>query len=191
MPTVTVVTSGAAKADTLSDEDYHDIYIELRKKMSLRRFAEFIHSAYSFGWWGKYEAGKATLGRRERMELRRAVGPLPELPLAVDEALAGVDPDATVWEVRGQESGGRGQADRVMLVGAEVVEPITLRLNGDLQVGEDMLPRGHVVTGVTAPVRRRARKTVHFSEGVYLRMNAARLRAGLSWDEWGAEKAGE
>jgi len=174
MPTIMIVTANAASAasaDELTEQDYRDIYAELRTKASLRRFAETIASGYSFAWWSKYERSQVTLTQQARSELRRAVG-LAELPLPIGAALADVDPDATVYQV------GEGAAERVVLVSESGA--ITFRLNSHLQI-LDSAPEGHV-TGLHGAPRPRARGSIVIDRATWDRLNAARQAAGLSWD---------
>lgn len=177
MERVTLVTGGAGSADRLSDTDYREIYDELRSKTTLRQFAEFIGSAVSFAWWSKYERGEARLDRDRKAELRRAVG-LPGLPRAVTEVTAGVDPDARVWQV------GEGRPDRVVLVGMDAHEPLMLRLNGDLALVSETPVQDAPVTGVTRRRARPNRGSIVVTRGTWERLNAARLRAGKTWDEY-------
>lgn len=172
-----LVTERAAQAETLSAADYREIFDELRSKTSLRAFAEFIGSGVSFAWWSKYERGEAPhLDRERRQELRRAVG-LPALPPTPGELVASVDPNARVWQV------GAGRADRVVLVGTEVHEPITVRLNGKVEImGEDAGPESHV-TGVTRARRNAMRGSIVVGRERWLRLNARRIAAGQSWDD--------
>jgi hypothetical protein len=178
-PVVTVVTRGAAAAETLTDADYRDIYAELRTKTSLRQFVAAIHSAVSFGWWAKFETGAVGLDWARRNELRAAVG-LAVLPVPPGLALAGAEltPDATVYLV------GAGPVDRVALVG-QAAGPLRLRLNGDLRVERgELLPEGGELATVrrlpTLAGRRRARrKSVQISPELWARLNAA--RGGMRW----------
>lgn len=95
-------TANAMKPDDLSDEDYRTIFEELRQGFSLRGFVKRIESSLSHAQWDKYEKGEALLSRTMKSELRRAVK-LPPLPLTVLEAVADVDPDATVAVLEGSE----------------------------------------------------------------------------------------
>jgi hypothetical protein len=191
---VTLVTAGAGSAEQLSEADYREIYEELRNRTTLRLFAEFVESKVSFAWWSKYERGEARLDRERKAELRRAVG-LPPLPVSVAEATAGVDPDARVWRVGDGAPAAPAQPDRVILVGAEVAVPLTLRLNGDLQVSFDCAPAGRsaqdadpaeecLVTGVTRPRRRVLSRAVRFSPDRWERLSSLRKEAGMTWDEF-------
>jgi hypothetical protein len=190
---VTVVTTGAGSADKLSEADYMDIFREIREKMSLRKFVEVIGSQYSIAWWGKYENGGVTLTRTGKGELRRAVG-LEALPKTVTEVTGEVDPDATVWQV------GDGQADRVVLVGRELHEPVTLRLNGTLRIEDERLkiedyePTAEPERAVTTVTTGRARRNIGrvcLRREVWERLNSARLRAGVSWEEFLGVLVGE
>jgi hypothetical protein len=170
---VTRVTGRAVSSDELSEQDYRDIYGEIREKCSLRQFSEFIHSEVSFAWWGQFEKGEKTLSQDRKSELRRAVG-LPALPLTVAQATASVDPDAVVWRL------GEGVPDRVVLVGVGTHEPLMLRLNGDLRILEEL--GEEPVTGVSPTRRRLYRKHITIREQTWERLNAARCEAGLGWE---------
>jgi hypothetical protein len=176
-PTVTLVTSASASADTLTDADYRDIYDELRSKCSLDRFIVAIGSAVSKAWWSKYERGEATLTRPRRAELRAAVG-LPALPPAVADVLATVDPDATIYQV------GAGARDRVLLVGSDVHDTLDLRLNGSLRI-LDVEPAGNShVTAVTRPRDRSSYAGLTVRRETKERLDAARVKSGLTWDQF-------
>ena len=192
---VTTITSQAASSDQLTDQDYRDIYDELRQKCPLRQFAETIHSAVSFAWWNKYERGEAVLTRERRNELRAAVG-LPALPATVAEACATADPDATVYQV------GAAPADRLILIGADAHDPLDLHINGSLAVtdrtggpvGADLCvrpvaspadpPQQSHVTPVTASKRRVPTKAVRFSPERWQRLSLLRKEADMTWDEF-------
>jgi hypothetical protein len=176
-PTVTLVTSTSASADTLTDADYRDIYDELRSKCPLRQFADLIHSAVSFAWWSKYERGEAHLNRPRRAELRAAVG-LPALPPAVADVLAAVDPDASIYQV------GAGASDRVLLVGSDVTDTLDLRLNGSLRVLDEEPARNSHVTAVTPPRDRSSYAGLTVRRETRNRLDAARVRSGLTWDQF-------
>lgn len=184
---VTTVTTRARSADTLSDQDYRDIYTELRSKCPLRQFADLIHSAVSFAWWSKYERGEASLSRERRNELRAAVG-LPALPPTVADASARADPDATVYQV------GQQAADRLILVGADVREPLTLRINGSVSTlpdpVADLVPKAPV-TPVTAHRTRPPRSSIVLYRSTWESLNAARLRNGQTWDQFLAGWVGQ
>ena len=169
MVQVMVVRSGAARPDDLTDQDYADIYREIRDKMSLRQFVELVHSAYSIAFWSKYEANKGTLNRQARQELRRAVGLAPLDP-SVGEALETVKGDATVYRV------GAGQPDRVVLVG-EDEHGVLMRLNGRLDVLEQPEP-------VTRLQRPRDLGRISLARPTWERLNAVRAARGLSWSEF-------
>lgn len=177
MTAVTILTAGAASAETLSDAEYRDIYDELRAKCSLRQFAEFIGSEKSFAWWSKYERGEAALSRAARNELRRAVG-LPALPTTVAEAVAAADPDATVYVI------GPAPADRLVLLSAAEHEPLTLRVNGACEIVAADHPTESHVTPVTSTERGAVRGSIHLDRVAWQRLNQARLRAGLTWAQF-------
>lgn len=183
-PPVTFITTNAVRADTLTNQDYRDIYDELRQKCPLRQFAETIHSAVSFAWWNKYERGEAVLNRERRNELRAAVG-LPALPATVAEACATADPDATVYQV------GVAPADRLILIGADAPTPLDLHINGSLGILSGAAESGAVegpqqshVTPVTAPKRRATTKAVRFSPDRWERLSLLRKEADMTWDEF-------
>jgi hypothetical protein len=172
---VTRVTSRAVSSDDLSEKDYREIYDEIRQRCTLRKFAEFIGSRVSFAWWQQYEAGSKPLSQDRRNELRRAVG-LPLLPMTIAQATEAVDPDATVWQI------GEGRPDRVVLVGEDAHEPMTLRLNGDLRMVSETPDQKGDVTGVTRPRRAAARSSIVIGRAAWERLNERRLRDGLSWE---------
>lgn len=184
---VTILTSQAASSDQLTDQDYRDIYDELRQKCPLRQFADAIHSRVSFAWWNKYERGEAVLNRERRNELRAAVS-LPALPATVAEACATTDPDATVYQV------GAAPADRLILIGADAHDPLDLHINGSLAVidapvrADNHPPADQAqqsrVTPVTAPRRRVASKAVRFSPDRWQRLSLLRKEAAMTWDEF-------
>ena len=181
-PVVTLVTARVAAADDLPDGDYREIYDELRSKCSLRAFADFIGSQYSFAWWSKYERGEAPLTRQARAELRRIVG-LPALPPTVGEAVAPVDPDATVYRIGDQTP------DRLILLGGDCHEPLTLRVNGACEIVTGNLAAGDAAAN--APQRpcnpryiaRSAKRHVAISPDRFDRLSALKAEAGLTWDE--------
>lgn len=165
---VTEVTRNAGV--DLADDDYKDIYEELRRQRTLRQFVEMLASRYSIGWWSKYERGDVQLTRAARNELRIAVG-LAALPRLVEEVMGDVDPNAVVYRV------GDMRPDRVILVGHD--QPLAMRLNGTLTV-EDVPPSGPV----TAVTGRRQRVSLSVEPAVGQRLNEARLAAGLTWTEF-------
>lgn len=170
-----LLTIAAELAEDLTETDYRDIYDELRQKCSLRAFAEFIGSEVSHAWWGRYENGLAQLNHERRNELRRVAG-LPLLPYTVAQSLANVSPNAAVWAL------GEQPAERVVMVGADQPQTLTMRLNGTLTVIEDA-PQEARVMGLTRPKTRRAHKTVNLSAETWERLNTARKSAGLTWEQ--------
>ncbi len=210
MPTVvTTVTARAQSADTLTDADYRDIYQEVRHydaqtgeyAVSLRSFVTLVSSAMpdqsclSIGYWSKYHNDAIPLTRRARTELRAVVG-LPVLPPTVAEACATADPDATVHQV------GAEAATRIVMVGRDVAEPITLHLNGHV----DILPNEHPersaaeskdaqqsdVTAVTRPSRPRTpSKAIRISPTAFARLQAHRQALNMTWDEFLTALLGE
>lgn len=175
MPDVTRVTTHPQGADDLTVEQYREIYDELRGKCTLRAFVALLHSAVSIAWWSKYERGEAHLDHDRRNELRAAVG-LTRLPPSVVSALAIVDPDATVYQVGAQDP------DRLIMIGADAIEPLIMRLNGDLHVTTAVAP-------VTARGNRTPRKSIHLSGPNWARLNTARTAAGLTWEQFLARLA--
>ena len=162
---VTEVTRDA-QADSLSQDDYREIFEELRRGHSLRQFVEIIQSAYSIAYWSKFDRGDAALTRPACNELRRAVG-LPDLPVTVEEALAGVDPNAVVYQV------GDDRPGRVILVGC--AGPLHMSLNGTLTAVSD--------EHVTAVTRRPRRVSVSIHPALHERLTALRTARGWSWAE--------
>jgi hypothetical protein len=176
MVAVTRVTGGAG-VDDLTEEDYREIYEELRRERTLDQFREMIGSQYSKAWWSKWERRLLEMTRPGRNELRAAVG-LPALPATVGEAMAGVDPNAQVWRV------GERAPDRVVLVGCD--GPVTLHVNGAVvaeEIGQGST-ESEPVTVVTGRAVRRVRKGVHLCPELWERLNVARLASGLTWEEF-------
>lgn len=198
MTAIRTLTSRAASADTLADADYRDIYQEVRGydqatgqyRLSLRGFTALIQARFpgeeclSIAYWSKYHNNLTALSRRARNELRALVG-LPGLPPTVAEATADVDPDATVYQV------GDDPADRVILVGADQHDPLTLTLDGYLTVDDGGDPPGSPlgdalashVTAVTPPRSRKPTKAIRLSPDKADRLNALRKEAAMTWDE--------
>lgn len=176
-----LLTVAAELAEDLTEAQYREIYDELRERCSLRQFADAIGSTVAHSWWSKYEHGEAVLNHERRNELRRAVG-LPELPWTVAQALGNVSPNAAVWAL------GEQPAERVVLVGADQPQTLTMRLNGNLTVIEDA---PHNADGTVVPRRRRGAtvKRAPFSSETYQRLNLARRASGLSWEEFGRQWA--
>jgi transcriptional regulator with XRE-family HTH domain len=176
-----LLTVAAELAEDLSDVQYREIYDELRERCSLRQFADAIDSTVAHSWWSKYEHGEAVLNHERRNELRRAVG-LPELPWTVAQALGNVSQNAAVWAL------GEQPAERVVLVGADQPQRLTMRLNGNLAVIEDA-PHSADGTVVPRARRRSTRRQVNLSLDTYNRLNLARKASGLSWEEFGRKWA--
>jgi hypothetical protein len=162
---VTEVTRDA-QADSLSPDDYREIFEELRRGRSLRQFVEIIQSVYSIAYWSKVDREDAVLTRPACNELRRAVG-LPDLPVTVEEALADVDANAVVYQV------GDDRPGRVILVGS--AGPLRMSLNGTLTAVSD--------THVTTVTRRSRRVSVSIQPTLHERLNALRTARGWSWTE--------
>ncbi len=186
-PETVVLVTRDATLDTLSEQDYWDIYhFELRRwneaeqkyDISGEKLVEMIGSKFTKALWGKWGAwhneaypdrpdrGPCPLNRAMRNELRKAVGQ-PLLPPTVAEATAEASPDAAVWAV------GAAPAEHVIMVGA--TEGITLHVNGSVTVREI----GHVTT-VTRP--RSKRKPVVRPRAT-VRQNERRVALGASWDD--------
>ncbi len=178
-PTVTLVTTRAQSADDLTDQDYRDIYSEIRSRMSLRAFVAIVHSRYTIGYWSKWENSPAlVLTRQARNELRAAVA-LPVLPPTVADTLQTVDPDAAVYQV------GSACPDRLIMVGVDV-PAVTLHLNGSLTTVSDGEPApGCIVSPATPRRSRPPTRAVRFSPATFDRLATLRRDAGLSWDEFG------
>jgi len=167
--TVTTLMTRALAAENLSDQDYRDIYTELRAKGSLDAFVKAVRSRYSKAWWCQYERGDFELTRAARQELRAAVG-LPTLPLTVAEATAQVDADATVYQV------GAAPSDRVILVSAALQMPLNLHVNSTLIANEDQVYKA-LVTPLTRPRTRAKRKAIHLYPETYERLAGLRREA--------------
>ena len=178
-PVVSLVTA-LAEAGDLSDFEYRQIYDRVADNRSLRNIELALRSGVTFGWWAKYAAGEKTLDRARKNELRAWAG-LPQLPPSVGEAVAaGVHPDAAVYQVGAQP------ASRVVLVGADV-PAVSLRLNGACTVVEVVapaLPDGASVAACTGRYSRKPGGTIHLTRGTWDRLNAARVRSGLTWDDF-------
>lgn len=180
---VTVVTADAGQ-DRLGEQDYREIYDEVRALdeatgkygVSLDAFVELVHSEYSKAAWSKYHRAELELNRTMRNELRGAVG-MALLPLTIAEATAGVDADATVVQVGGDT------VRRVVMLG--VNDAVTVHWNGTVSAwtgcqGDKVTgdAGSHRVTGVT-----RDRKAVFVPARLFDRVNALRRESGLSWGE--------
>jgi hypothetical protein len=165
MDDVTVVT-GSATQDDLNEQDYRDIFDELRQNLSLDKLIGVMGSNYSKATWSKYERQELELNRTMRSELRRAVQ-LPELPMTVGEAVAAyADPDATVWRI-GE------RARHVILVATQ--HQLTLSVNGDVTLARS--------TGVTSVTRvTTPRKTV-IRPVASIEQNRRRVALLASWKD--------
>lgn len=112
------VRTANATVDDLSEQDYRDLYHELRGydadahtfAMSLRGFADFLQSSMSHAVWAKYDKQEASLTRRMKNELRQRAG-LPLLPPTIEEAMHDVSEDAAVAVLAGTV----GDLDQVVL----------------------------------------------------------------------------
>lgn len=180
--TVKLLTALAATAD-LTPAAYRAIYDQVATGRSLRNIELVLRSGASYAWWGRYANGEAKLDRERKNELRAWAG-LPELPLSPGDAVAAqAHPDAAVYLV------GAGPASRVVLVGIDV-PAVSLHVNGNCTVSADTAHNGLVrdYTGHRRPV---VRGTIHLGRGTWERLNAARLRAGVGWEEFLAPLEGE
>jgi hypothetical protein len=129
MTPVTLVTKDATK-DNLTDQDYKDIFTELRQNLSLDKLIGVMQSTYSKAAWSRYERGDYELTRQMCCELRRAVN-LPELPATITDAVANhAHADASVWLA------GDGLAKHVILVAN--TEELTLHVNGSVATHTDI-----------------------------------------------------
>lgn len=176
-------TARAVAAEELTAQDYRDIYTEVRSKMSLRAFVALVESAYTIGYWSKYEnTPDMALSRTALNELRRAVS-LPALPPTIADATADADPDAAVYQIGAQA------ASRVLLVGADVRE-ITLHVNGSpSEVAAP--PANAMYRPIHAPSRAAARASIVVGRDTWNRLNSARVAAGQTWEQFVARLLGE
>lgn len=142
---ITTLTTPEARLDDLTDQDYRDIYEELRRGRSLAEFCTLIQTVVHKSWWSQYETGTKHLNTERKNELRRSVS-RGELAPDVSKALEAVTSDATVWRV------GTGDANHVIMLAQDAPETLTVRLNHTVHVltsddaGNGPTP---VVTGVT------------------------------------------
>lgn len=157
---VTAVTlTHNAAVDTLTAEDYREIYQELRNHdpetdtygISLDKFVKsptdggITGSAFSKGLWSKYHTGKADLNRTMRNELRRAVG-IPELPpTVVDVATDELDPNALIVKL------GDGIGDRCIIIAGP--KSLEIHANGTITAKEAAATSEQPVTTVTSRQR--------------------------------------
>ena len=115
---VTKVTENAGVPETLTDDDYRDIYNELRGyhpdtglfDLTVGKLVKMIDSKVSRAAWWNYDIGKLALSRKMRNELRAAVGQ-PLLPPTIEDAMADVDPNGAVFQV------GEDTPHRVIIIG--------------------------------------------------------------------------
>lgn len=166
--TATLITQNATH-DDLSDEDYRDIFTELRQAMSLDKLCVLLGSAYSKAQWSKYEHGQADLTRTMRQELRAAVD-LPPLALTIVEALKDADPDAEVWRI------GNDVPDRIIVTGRATRG--TIFVNGSICHEDENDAKYPPVTVVTRATRKPLVRPVATPA-----QNQRRLAAGATWTE--------
>jgi len=135
-----------ATTDNLSEQDYKDIFEELRSTITLRQFISLSGSSLSPARWSQWAGGSRPLSREMKKDLRRAVN-LDGLPPTIEEAISSVHPDAAVAQI------GEDKVHRVLLIG--LPGPVTVHWNGNGPQAHQNAPRT-VVTGVTAtkPARR-------------------------------------
>lgn len=153
-----------ADKDNLTDQDYRDIFNELRDNISLDKFVDLIKSSFSKALWSKYHNGQITLNRQMRNELRVAVGGEP-LPPTIEEATSKVDPNAEVTQI------GADQPDKVILVGTKENLSLNVSIDG-VKIA--------VVTKVTSDRKRKA----YTSRPVVTETQKKRVNElGVSWRE--------
>ena len=177
MTDVTVVTvTKNASVDEYTEDDYRDMYAELRDNHSLAEFIALVGSQYSKGLWSKWENGTGKLNRQMRSELRRGVS-LPELPPTVADAVSVAGEDAEVVQV------GDGTPDRIIMASSKS-EPMTIHLNGGVTatVAQAIAPERHVTT-VTRP----RRASIKLDVDIFDKLNKARQGRDLQWAEFLAE----
>ena len=174
---VTVVTvTQNATADEYTEDDYRDMYGELRDNLSLSQFIKLVDSRYSPAQWSKWENGTGKLNRQMRSELRRGVN-LAELPPTVADAVAVASLDAEVVQV------GAGVPDRIIMA-SSVAEPMTIHLNGGIvaTAQQAVAPECRVTTVTRAP-----RRSIHVGVDIFDKLNSARMGRDLQWAEFLAE----
>ncbi len=150
MTAVTAITTPETRLDDLTDQDYRDIYEELRRGRSLAEFCTLIQTVVHKSWWSQYETGIKHLNTERKNELRRSVSQ-GELAPDVSKALEAVTSDARIWRI------GTGNANRVVMLASDTPETLTVSVNHTVHVltpddaGNASTP---VVTGVTRHWRR-------------------------------------
>lgn len=198
-----------AEADDLAEEDYREIYQELRQfdaetgrfAVSLDKFIAMVGSADSKATWNKYDSGERGLSRSRKNELRRAVGKALLPPTVLDVVAEHVDGDAQVVK-----AGGEALAGRVILLAT--VEPVTIHANGSISILDTEARRdgGTEKSGLapapsaSAPfggeggmqsvphgTARKARAQVSFAPEAFEPLNRVRVAAGWSWDRLARE----
>ena len=87
-----IVTENASH-DDLSEQEYREIFDELREQLSLTQFVGYIRCEYSRALWSKYERCLCDLNRTQRNELRRAGG------LSILVEVSGIDDERNDDEV--------------------------------------------------------------------------------------------
>ena len=145
MTSVTPVTTPETRLDDLTNQDYRDIYEELRRGRSLAEFCTLIQTAVHKSWWSQYEAGGRHLNTERKNELRRSVS-RGELAPDVSKALEAVTSDARIWRV------GTGDANHVIMLAPDAPRTLTVSLNHTIHVitPDDASNAAEtVVTGVT------------------------------------------
>lgn len=150
MNAVTPVTTPETRLDDLTEQDYRDIYEELRRGRSLAEFCQLIKTEVHKSWWSQYETGTRRLNTERKNELRRSVS-RGELAPDVAKALEQVTEDARIWRI------GTGAADRVVMLASDTPETLTVSVNHTVHVlTPDDAENGPtpVVTGVTRHWRR-------------------------------------
>ena len=173
---ITVVTDAQSRTDDLTDQDYRDIYTELREKLSLRQFIAQLDSKASPSWWSQYEAGGKELNWERKNELRHAVG-LRLLAPSVILACADSS-EATVYQI------GTGASNRIVKITQNAPEALNLHINGSL-MAFDNNARVTPVTLAGNGIVRRGRNCVGIG-GLRLAtrqsLDAKRQALGMTWD---------
>lgn len=173
---ITVVTDAQSRTDDLTDQDYRDIYTELREKLSLRQFIGRLDSTASPSWWSQYESGTKELNLERKNELRHAVGLrllAPSVQLACSDS-----PDATVYQV------GEGISNRIVKIAQDAPEALNLHINGYV-LASDSNARVTPVTLARNGIVRRGRNCVGIGglqRATRQALDAKRQALGMTWD---------
>ena len=174
---VTRVTTPETRQDNLTDEDYREIYQEVRTGKSLRQFLLLTRSSVSPSFWSQYEQGTKSLTTERKNELRRAVN-LPELAPDPAQALSEVTEDVQIWRI------GQGAANRILMITPETTEPFTVSINGAISINSGESAQNSPEPNVT-PVTRQSRTCVGIGglrPETRSQLDAARRAQSLTWD---------